>query len=98
MIQTADGALERGPLDAAAHARPAPSRRDNDTKNTGSHTAITEEAGDLSREIYRITDGTKFNGIDLLKGGAKAFQVGASGTATTRSPRPSPTWAPRPAP
>ncbi len=80
MIQTADGAL--GEVHSILQRmRDLAVQGANDTNNTGSRTAITKEAGDLSRELYRITNGTNFNGIDLLKGGAKAFQVGAGGTA-----------------
>ncbi len=52
----------------------------NDSNNATARTAIGKEAGDLSRELYRITNGTNFNSIDLLKGGTKSFQVGSGGT------------------
>ena len=52
----------------------------NDSNNATARTAIGQEAGDLSRELYRITNGTNFNSIDLLKGGTKSFQVGSGGT------------------
>ncbi len=80
MIQTADGAL--GEVHSILQRmRDLAVQGANDSNNADSRTAITKEAGDLSRELYRITQGTNFNGIDLLKGGTKAFQVGAGGTA-----------------
>jgi len=80
MIQTADGAM--GEVHSILQRmRDLAVQGANDSNNTDSRTAITKEAGDLSRELYRIAEGTNFNGIDLLKGGTKAFQVGAGGTA-----------------
>ncbi|WP_020143831.1 flagellin [Terracoccus sp. 273MFTsu3.1] len=79
MVQTADGAL--GEVHSILQRmRDLAVQGANDTNNTASRTAITKEAGDLSRELYRITNGTNFNSIDLLKGGSKSFQVGAGGT------------------
>lgn len=80
MIQTADGAMSEV-HSILQRMRDLAVQGANDSNNTDSRTAITKEAGDLSRELYRITNGTNFNGIDLLKGGSKAFQVGAGGTA-----------------
>jgi flagellin len=80
MIQTADGAM--GEVHSILQRmRDLAVQGANDSNNTDSRTAIAKEAGDLSRELYRISEGTNFNGIDLLKGGSKAFQVGAGGTA-----------------
>jgi flagellin len=80
MVQTADGAL--GEVHSILQRmRDLAVQGANDTNNAASRTAITKEAGDLSRELYRITNGTNFNSIDLLKGGSKSFQVGAGGTA-----------------
>ncbi|WP_076261863.1 flagellin [Intrasporangium flavum] len=80
MIQTADGAM--GEVHSILQRmRDLAVQGANDSNNADSRTAIAKEAGDLSRELYRIAEGTNFNGIDLLKGGSKAFQVGAGGTA-----------------
>lgn len=53
----------------------------NDSNNDDSRAAIQKEADALSKELYRVTEGTNFNGIDLLKGDALTFQVGAGSTA-----------------
>ena len=52
----------------------------NDSNSVDSRKAIQTEADELSKELYRITNGTNFNGIDLLKGGSLTFQVGAGAT------------------
>lgn len=52
----------------------------NDSNNDDSRKAIQKEADALSKELYRVTEGTNFNGIDLLKGDALTFQVGAGST------------------
>ncbi|MER7071892.1 flagellin [Terrabacter sp. NPDC000476] len=80
MIQTADGGL--GEVHSILQRmRDLAVQGANDSNNTTSRTAIAKEAGDLSKELYRITNGTNFNSIDLLKGGTKTFQVGAGSTA-----------------
>jgi flagellin len=53
----------------------------NDSNNATSRSAIKTEADELGKELDRITNGTNFNGIDLLKGGSLNFQVGAGSTA-----------------
>jgi flagellin len=52
----------------------------NDSNNTESRAAVQKEADALSKELYRVTEGTNFNGIDLLKGGSLTFQVGSGST------------------
>lgn len=80
MIQTADGGL--GEVHSILQRmRDLAVQGANDSNNATSRTAIAKEAGDLSKELYRITNGTNFNSIDLLKGGTKSFQVGAGSTA-----------------
>lgn len=80
MIQTADGGL--GEVHSILQRmRDLAVQGANDSNNATSRTAIAKEAGDLSKELYRITNGTNFNSIDLLKGGTKTFQVGAGSTA-----------------
>src|SRR5438132_10316454 len=49
----------------------------NGTLSTSDKAAITAEVAQLSAEIARIGSQTKFNGIDLLTGGATiSFQIG----------------------
>ena len=49
----------------------------NGTLSTSDKQAITGEVAQLSAEINRIGQVTKFNGIDLLQGGATiSFQIG----------------------
>ncbi|WP_323102089.1 flagellin [Intrasporangium sp. YIM S08009] len=80
MIQTADGGL--GEVHSILQRmRDLAVQGANDSNNTDSRTAIKAEADELGKELDRITNGTNFNSIDLLKGGTKAFQVGAGGTA-----------------
>ena len=57
----------------------------SDANNADSRTAIAKEAGELSKELYRVSQSTNFNGIDLLKGGtALTFQVGSGATANDK--------------
>jgi flagellin len=48
----------------------------NGTQNTDSQAALEAEFDALQLEITRITDNTKFNGVDLFAGNALNFQVG----------------------
>ncbi len=80
MIQTADGGL--GEVHSILQRmRDLAVQGANDSNNASSRTAIKSEADELGKELDRITQGTNFNGIDLLKGGTSNFQVGAGGTA-----------------
>jgi flagellin len=55
----------------------------NGTLSTADKAAITAEVTQLSAEISRISSDTKFNGINLLTGGASiTFQVGAEDSQT----------------
>jgi flagellin len=56
----------------------------NDSNNGDSRAAIKAEADQLGQELDRITQGTKFNGVDLLKGASLTFQVGAGDTANDK--------------
>jgi flagellin len=79
MVQTADGAL--GEVHSILQRmRDLAVQGANDTNNVDSRKAIKAEADELGKELDRITNGTNFNGIDLLKGGTSNFQVGAGGT------------------
>lgn len=79
LVQTADGAL--GEVHSILQRmRDLAVQGANDTNNVDSRKAIKAEADELGKELDRITNGTNFNGIDLLKGGTSNFQVGAGGT------------------
>ncbi|MGN6404106.1 flagellin N-terminal helical domain-containing protein [Sinomonas sp.] len=83
LIQTADGAL--GEVHSILQRmRDLAVQGANDSNNADSRTAIQSEADELSKELFRITDGTKFNGIDLLKGSSLNFQIGANGDADSQ--------------
>lgn len=79
VIQTAEGALTE--VHNVLHRlRDLAVQGGNDSNNTDSRAAIQKEADELGKELYRLTEGINFNGIDLLKGGTLTFQVGAGGT------------------
>ena len=80
MIQTAEGSLTEV-HSILQRMRDLAVQGGNDSNNADSRAAIETEAGELSKELYRITESTNFNGIDLLKGGSLDFQVGADGDA-----------------
>lgn len=48
----------------------------NGVQNSDSLSALEEEFDALQTEITRITDNTKFNGVDLFDGSTLTFQVG----------------------
>lgn len=50
----------------------------NGTQNADSQAALQAEFDQLSTEITRIKDNTKFNGVDLFAGSDLTFQVGYS--------------------
>jgi flagellin len=52
----------------------------NGTQNTDSQAAIEAEFTQLTTEISRIKDNTKFNGVDLFAGNDLTFQVGYAST------------------
>ena len=76
LVSTAEGALSE------VHAmlqrtRDLAVQFANGTLSTADKAAITAEVAQLSAEISRIGSQTKFNGIDLLTGGATiSFQIG----------------------
>ncbi|KQQ95996.1 flagellin [Leifsonia sp. Leaf325] len=83
VIQTAEGSLTE--VHNILHRmRDLAVQGGSDSNNADSRAAIQTEADELGKELFRITDNAKFNGIDLLKGGSLNFQVGAgSGTSDT---------------
>jgi flagellin len=82
LVQTAEGAL------AEVHSmlqrvRELAVQYNNGTLSTADKAAITAEVTQLSAEVSRIASDTKFNGIQLLTGGAAiTFQVGADDSQT----------------
>ena len=79
VIQTAEGSLTE--VHSILHRmRDLAVQGANDSNSVDSRTAIKTEADELGKELDRITQGTNFNGIDLLKGGNLNFQVGAGST------------------
>ncbi len=80
--QTAEGALGEM-TNILQRMRELSVQSANGTNSTDDRTALNSEFGELSSELDRIVDTTKFNGQNLLDGtysGAKAavFQVGAN--------------------
>ena len=80
VIQTAEGALTEV-HSILQRMRDLAVQGGNDSNNDDSRAAIQKEADALSKELYRVTESTSFNGIDLLKGDSLDFQVGANGDA-----------------
>src|SRR6476619_6370126 len=76
VIQTAEGSLTEV-HSILQRMRDLAVQGGNDSNNGTSRAAIKTEADELGKELDRITQGTNFNGIDLLKGGNLSFQVGA---------------------
>src|SRR3954469_18343198 len=80
VVQTAEGSLTEV-HSILQRMRDLAVQGGNDSNNATSRAAIQTEADELGKELNRITNGTNFNGIDLLKGGSLNFQVGAGSTA-----------------
>src|SRR5690242_20455841 len=80
VVQTAEGSLTEV-HSILQRMRDLAVQGGNDSNSVDSRKAIQKEADELSKELYRVTNGTNFNGIDLLKGGTLTFQVGAGDTA-----------------
>ena len=85
VIQTADGAL--GQVDTILQRmRDLAVQGANDSNSAASRTSIQDEANSLGQEIYRISQNTNFNGINLMQGSGTAptsltFQVGTGSSA-----------------
>jgi flagellin len=78
VVQTAEGALTEV-HSILQRMRDLAVQAGNDSNNTDSRKAIQTEADALGKELYRIVESTNFNGIALLDGSTKTFQVGADG-------------------
>lgn len=78
LAQTAEGALG-GVENILQRVRTLAVEYANGTTSKGDQESIENEATQLKEEITRIGETTKFNGVELLKGGAEiTFQVGAN--------------------
>lgn len=92
VIQTTEGALTEV-HSILQRMRDLAVQGANDTNNADARTAIKNEGDSLGKELDRLTQGTNFNGIDLLKGtggtgvsatGSLSIQVGTGGTANDK--------------
>lgn len=82
VVQTAEGALTQV-HSVLQRMRDLAVQGSNDSNNKDSRDAIKKETDQLTNELTRMSDATKFNGKALLNGTEPAlkFQVGADGTA-----------------
>ncbi|MBG6213601.1 flagellin [Cryobacterium sp. CAN_C3] len=83
VIQTAEGSLNEV-TSILQRMRDLAVQGGNDSNSTQSRLAIKTEADALGKELDRITEGSQFNGTDLLKGGTMTFQIGAGATANDK--------------
>jgi flagellin len=95
VIQTTEGALGEV-TSILQRMRDLAVQGSSDTNNADARQAIKTEGDSLGKELDRLTKGTNFNGIDLLKGSAGAgvrasgtdgvlsIQVGTGGTANDK--------------
>ena len=81
--QTAEGALATI-TDALQRMRELAIQSQNGTNSASDRTNLDAEYQQLSQEITRISDQTKFNGVAIVgaSAGAQVFQVGANGGDT----------------
>jgi flagellin len=92
VIQTTEGALGEV-TSILQRMRDLAVQGSSDTNNADARAAIKTEGDSLGQELDRLTKGTNFNGIDLLKGntgtgvsatGTLSIQVGTGGTANDK--------------
>ena len=67
-VQTAEGALTEVTLNASAYMNELTTQAANGTNSTTDRKAIQDEVDQLSTEIDRVSETTKFNETYLLKG------------------------------
>jgi len=79
LVQTADGALG-GITDKLQRVRELAVQSSNGTNSSNDRTAIDKEVQALLKEVDRVADSLKFNGVKLIDGSftSQAFQVGYS--------------------
>jgi flagellin len=82
VIQTAEGALTEV-HSILQRMRDLAVQGGSDSNNTESRDALKTEIDGLASELNRIGANTKFNGINLMDGSTKSFQVGANGNTGT---------------
>ncbi|MFD1213651.1 flagellin [Arthrobacter sp. GCM10027362] len=82
VIQTAEGALTEV-HSILQRMRDLSVQAGNDSNNTESRDAIKTELDGLASELNRIGANTSFNGINLMDGSTKSFQVGTNGNTAT---------------
>ncbi|MFL4473888.1 flagellin [Paeniglutamicibacter sp. MACA_103] len=82
VIQTAEGALTEV-HSILQRMRDLAVQAGNDSNNADSRTAIQTEIDGLASELNRIGANTEFNGINLMDGSTKSFQIGANGNEAT---------------
>ncbi|MEZ5661360.1 MAG: flagellin [Burkholderiaceae bacterium] len=82
MAQVAEGALGKI-SDMLQRMRELAVQSANATNSDGDRANLDAEFQQLSQEVQRMLNGTRFNGADILAGGAgsQTFQVGAGTTA-----------------
>ena len=81
LSQTAEGAI--GKIgDALQRMRELAVQSANGSNNAGDRTNMQTEFGELTAEVARLVDGTRFNGTNLFDGSTAAFtfQIGAGTT------------------
>ncbi|MDP5290695.1 flagellin [Oceanimonas sp. CHS3-5] len=83
LAQTAEGALDES-TNILQRMRDLSVQAGNDTNSTADRTAIKAEIDELSDELTKITERTKFGGGALLDGQftSKVFQIGANSGET----------------
>ena len=81
LVQTAEGAIGKV-SDMLQRMRELAVQAANATNNTGDRGNLDAEFQQLSQEVTRTIDNTRFNGSAILAGGAgtSAYQVGANST------------------
>ena len=79
LVQTADGALG-GITEKLQRVRELAVQSSNGTNSSNDRTAIDKEVQALLKEVDRVADSLKFNGVKLIDGSftSQAFQVGYS--------------------
>ncbi len=82
VIQTAEGALTEV-HSILQRMRDLAIQGGSDSNNAESRTALQGEINGLASELNRIGANTQFNGINLMDGTSKSFQVGANGNTAT---------------
>jgi len=78
LVQTAEGSLDQV-HSMLQRVRELAVQFNNGTLQASDQAALTAEAEQLSAEVDRVLNGTKFNGINLMDGSSVTLQVGTTG-------------------